>query len=70
MITPVKEYVAGGDAFLYPGAGDSRPPGGAKVLLLTRHGICIIGHWQDGTDLLGWAPLPRRNKEKEARING
>lgn len=64
-MTAPQGYVAGGDAFLYPGAGDERPPGGAKVLLLTQGGICVIGQWKDKSDLLGWAPLPKRDKEKE-----
>lgn len=61
-------HVSGGDAYLYPGAGDPKPPGGAKVLLLTKGHICIIGQWLDGDFYLGWAPLPRRDHEKEKRI--
>lgn len=64
--TSAREYVAGGDAFNYPAAGDAAPPGGAKVLLLTRDGICVVGQWRGGGDFLGWAPLPRRNRNKEA----
>lgn len=60
-----KGYVAGGDAFQYPAAGDAKPPGGAKVLLLTKGGVCIIGQWKDDDFYLGWAPLPKRDKEKE-----
>jgi hypothetical protein len=66
---PEKSYLAGGDAFLYPGAGDPVPPGGAKVLLLTEGGVCTIGHWNnDGFFFLGWAPLPKRDKQKEAML--
>ena len=63
-----QRYVAGGQAYLYPAAGDPRPPGGAKVLLLTEHGICITGSWGAGQHLLGWAPLPKRDRDKEALI--
>ncbi|MBS0454036.1 MAG: hypothetical protein JSS14_22260 [Proteobacteria bacterium] len=62
------EYVAGGEEFLYPGAGDEKPPGGAKVLLLTRGGVCIVGTWSDGGFFTGWRPLPKRNKDKEALL--
>jgi hypothetical protein len=56
-------YLAGDREFLYPAAGDPSPPGGAKVHLLTPGGICVDGGWKSG--FLGWASLPRRNKEKE-----
>lgn len=61
-----KNYVAGGPAFNYPKAGDATPPGGAKVLLLTIGGVCVIGPWASDGRYLGWAPLPKRDKEKEA----
>lgn len=62
---PAKGYVAGGDTYRYPAAGDRRPPGGAKVLLLTRGGICVTGMWDDSGAYIGWAPMPRRDKTKE-----
>jgi hypothetical protein len=64
---PVVTHVAGNGEFLYPHTGDPKPPGGAKVLLLTRGGVCITGPWQDDPFYLGWAPMPKRNKEKEAK---
>lgn len=68
--TPAVSYVAGKvDGYLYPGLGDERPPSGAKVLILTQGGICVIGQWraQDERDgcVLGWAPLPKRNRDRE-----
>lgn len=66
--TPVKEYVAGGPKFFYPGAGDDKPPGGAKVLLLTIGGVCVVGAWQDNGFFIGWHPLPKRDKQKEATL--
>lgn len=62
---PIKGYVAGGDAFQYPAAGDKSPPDSAKVLLLTKGGVCIIGQWKPNDFYLGWAPLPKRDREKE-----
>lgn len=61
-------YVSGVADYRYPEAGDELPPGGAKVLLLTRHGICVTGHWTSDKRFLAWAPLPKRNRGKEALI--
>ena len=58
------DYLAGGQEYLYPKAGDPKPPLDTKVLLLTTGGVCIPGHWNDNW-CLGWLPLPKRNKEKE-----
>lgn len=66
--TPAKGYVAGGPPFLYPGAGDPKPPGGAKVLLLTCGHVCVTGPWRDDGSVVGWAPMPKRDMSKEARI--
>lgn len=66
--TPIKGYMAGGSTFQYPGAGDQPPPGGAKVLLLTIGGVCVTGPWSNDGRYLGWAPLPLRDKDKEARL--
>lgn len=71
MNDAVRSYVAGGDPFLYPAAGDAKPPGGAKVCLLTKGGVCIIGTWPSnntGNFILGWAPLPKRDKDKERQL--
>ena len=57
------DYLAGGQKWLYPHAGDPAPPINTKILLLTNGGVCIIGHW--GVDCMGWLPLPKRDKEKE-----
>ena len=58
-------YQAGGAEFLYPRAGDERPTAGAKVLLLTIGGVCIVGPWKDDGFYLGWLKLPKRNIKKE-----
>lgn len=64
-----KGYVTSPECvFRYPMAGDDRPPGGAKVLLLTIGGVCVTGSWQDSGAFTGWAPLPKRDKEKEKSI--
>ena len=60
-----KGYVASDDnSYRYPAAGDPIPPGGAKVLLLTVGGICVIGQWAP-QGFLAWAPLPKRDRSKE-----
>lgn len=67
---PVLTHVSGGREFSYPAAGDKPPPGGAKVHILTVGGICIDGQWSDdpARGYLGWAPLPTRNRAKEAVV--
>lgn len=65
----MKDYLATTDLFYrYPGAGDEKPPGGAKVLLLTRGGICVTGPWSDDGRYLGWAPMPKRDQRKEEQL--
>lgn len=67
--TPITDYLASDEQhYRYPGAGDKRPPGGAKVLLLTRGGVCVLGHWSDSGAYLGWAPMPKRDKQKEQAL--
>lgn len=63
-----KGYVAGGNEYFYPEDGDKPPPGGAQVHLLTTGGVCVRGSWSMDGRYLGWAPLPRRNQEREERI--
>jgi hypothetical protein len=33
------------------------PPGGAKVLLLSSAGVCVVGTWAEWA--MAWAPLPK-----------
>lgn len=62
----MQAYIADDDtSYRYPAAGAQRPPGGAKVLLLTIGGICVTGNWSDDGRYLAWAPMPKRNKEIE-----
>jgi hypothetical protein len=68
VVEQVRGHLAGGGSFLYPGAGDPPPPSGAKVLLLTEGCVCIVGPWSKSRGLLGWAPLPKRDKQKEAGL--
>lgn len=65
-----KTYCAADDVgWRYPEAGDPTPPGGAKCLLLTRHGICVTGPWAGDGRYLAWSPMPRRNKDKESQCS-
>jgi len=59
-----EQYLAGGSEFLYPKAGDPRPPMTTKILLLTQGGICTTGTWNNNW-CMGWLPLPKRNMTKE-----
>jgi hypothetical protein len=61
------DYQAGGATYLYPEAGDSCPRSSAKVILLTKGGVATTGQW-DPNFCEGWAPLPKRDKTKEALI--
>jgi hypothetical protein len=56
-------YLAGGEEWLYPRAGDTTPPVHTKILILTRGGVAVIGIWNQ--DDMAWLPLPKRNKDKE-----
>ena len=56
-------YVSGDATWRYPSAGDGPAPAATKCLILTRYGICVIGTW--GDDAIAWAPLPKRNHDKE-----
>ena len=43
--------------FLHP--EDCPPPKNTKVLLETKYGTILIGHWNEN-DCSGWFPLPRK----------
>ena len=60
----MNDYLAGGQEFFYPHAGDPAAPKDTKILLLTRGGICLTGFW-NANWCLGWLPLPKRNMDKE-----
>ncbi len=59
-----QRYLAGGQEFYYPHAGDPKPPENTKLLLLTTGGICTTGVWNHNW-CVGWLPLPKRNITKE-----
>jgi len=42
----------------------------AKVLLLTVGRVAVVGNWYGpiGKAFIAWAPLPKRDKEQEARM--
>lgn len=54
--------------YSYPEAGDPPAPRGVKLQILTTGGIAVLGEWKDDTNFMAWAPLIKRNKEKEALI--
>jgi hypothetical protein len=63
-----RKYLAGVAEYRYPGLGDPLPPGGSDVLLLTRGGICVRGPWTSDGRYMAWAPMPRRDKEREQQL--
>jgi hypothetical protein len=44
------------------------PDTGAKVILLTAGMVCIIGPWRDGSGVIAWHPLIKRDKEQEEKL--
>ena len=42
----------------------------AKVLLLTVGRVAVVGNWYGpiGKAFIAWAPLPKRDKQKEAQL--
>lgn len=40
-------------------------PSDVKVLLLTQHGIAVMGDYYSGGNFTHWAPLPRVPKENK-----
>lgn len=45
------------------------PPNNAtKIIMLTRFGVATIGIWGDGHDVIGYIPLPKRNKKLEEEL--
>lgn len=69
MSDAAKSYIAAPAGEVYwryeiPGRTD------AKVLLLTKGGIAVTGNWYGGLgeSFMAWAPLPKRDKEQEARL--
>jgi hypothetical protein len=53
--------------FRYPKLGDPMPPSG-PLLLLTRGGIPIIGHWIADGFFIAWSLMPPRDSVKEALL--
>lgn len=62
-------YIAGEPGWRYPGAGDEVPERqDAKILLLSKAGICTMGHWESNGFWIAWSPLPKRDATKESQI--
>lgn len=51
--------------WLHP--ADHPPPRGAKLILYTRFGTSLMGHWRDD-DCLLWMPLPKVSAEMKKRL--
>jgi hypothetical protein len=66
------EYLAGGQQWLYPEAGDEQPPLNTKILLLTAGGIATTGNFHHHNPKtprypgdIAWQRLPSRDKTKD-----
>lgn len=65
----MSSYQAGDSSWLFPDLGEMEPfRSDAEVLLLTAAGTCIQGHWTGDPFYLAWAPLPKRDRTKEALV--
>lgn len=60
----LKTHVSGTATWRLPEV--DRPPGGAKMLLLTPGGVCVIGTWDSWC--VAWAPLPDLTPEVKERL--
>jgi hypothetical protein len=52
----------------YPEAGDPPAPLGTTIQLLNSGGASTKGQWTDESNFIAWAPLLKRNKDKERLI--
>lgn len=39
-----------------------------KVILLNTGGVAFMGRWGNGEGVIGWHPLPKRNKKLEEEL--
>mgnify|MGYP001190494434 CR=1 FL=1 len=39
-----------------------------KVILLNTGGVAFMGRWGNGEGVIGWHPLPKRNKQLEEEL--
>lgn len=40
----------------------------SKMLMLTKGKIAILGSWHNCVGVIGWYPLPNRDKQKEEEL--
>ncbi len=52
----------------YPDAGDEPAPLGVKLWLLNEGGAATTGQWTTGSNIIAWARMLKRNKDKERII--
>ena len=64
----VKYLAAQAPEWQYPEAGDPPPPLGTKLWLLNDGGAATTGPWTTGSNFIAYAPMLKRNKEKERII--
>lgn len=48
--------------------GTPPPNVNKKVILLNTGGVAFMGRWGNGEGVIGWHPLPKRNKKLEEEL--
>lgn len=67
--SPAQTYLASDDPeWNYPDAGDEPAPLGVKLWLLNSGGAATTGQWTTGSNIIAWARMLKRNKDKERII--
>lgn len=61
------KYLASDEpGWLHP--DDQPPPPATKLLIYTKTGLALIGHWRND-DCLLWSPLPKISAELRQRLD-
>ncbi len=69
MSRSAKGYLASATPeWSYPEAGDEPAPLGTMIQLLNSGGSSTKGQWTTGSNFIAWAPLLKRNRDKERLI--
>jgi len=67
--SPAQTYLASEEPeWNYPEAGDEPAPLGVKLWLLNSGGAATTGQWTTGSNIIAWARMLKRNKDKERII--
>lgn len=56
------------EAHFFRDPAEYPPPRGVKLILGTRYGTCVQGHWND-SDCLGWLPMPKYTTAMKSKMS-